>query len=198
MLFVYAMTVLIAACWVGRMIVNRKLIYTKTPLDFPIYFFLLSQHFSTFFSVDPHTSIYGYYSRWNGGLLSTIAYTLLYVAFVSNARSDSVNRLIRYSVLPSATLVALYALLQRVGIDRDFWIQDVVSRVFSTQGQPNWLAAYLVMVIPFILMITVKSYIRNHKSYMISSILFMMYATAVALTRSRSGLLGFAVADVVF
>jgi len=39
-------------------------------------------------SLDPHTSIWGYYSRFNGGLLSIISYIFLYFAFVSNLKDE--------------------------------------------------------------------------------------------------------------
>src|SRR5581483_2891044 len=39
-------------------------------------------------SLDQHVSIWGYYSRFNGGLLSTISYIALYYALVSNFQED--------------------------------------------------------------------------------------------------------------
>ncbi|MDZ7587366.1 MAG: hypothetical protein U0946_06440, partial [Patescibacteria group bacterium] len=73
MLTVYVFTVIIAAAWISRMIINRRLIFSRTPFDLPILLFLLSQIVSTIFSIEPHTSFWGYYSRFHGGLLSTLA-----------------------------------------------------------------------------------------------------------------------------
>lgn len=53
-----------------------------------------------------------------------------------------------FSLLLSAFLVSAYAVAQRLGIDAGYWVQDVQNRVFSTLGQPNWLAAWLTAVIP--------------------------------------------------
>ena len=145
MLFVYAMTTLIVGCWLARMTVRRKILIERTPLDIPILLFLLSQIISTIYSIDPHVSWFGWYGRFNGGLWSTISYTLLYYAFVCN-HSNHRNHL-TIAIFASSAIVSLYALLQHFGIDRDFWVQDVVNRVFSTQGQPNWLAGYIVALI---------------------------------------------------
>jgi O-antigen ligase len=145
MLAVYALTVIIAALWLIRMIVNRKLIFAKTPLDIPIFLFVLSQILSTIFSINQHTSVWGYYSRFHGGLLSTICYVTLFYAFVSNAVSAKKCLTV---ILSTGTLVALYGIAERLGIDKHIWIQDVQSRVFSTLGQPNWLAAYLIALAP--------------------------------------------------
>jgi len=84
MLFIYLMTVLIAFFWITKMIVHKKIILKKTPLDAMIVFFVSALVLSTVFSLDVHTSIFGYYGRFNGGLLSIFCYVVLYYAFVSN------------------------------------------------------------------------------------------------------------------
>src|SRR3989338_108526 len=141
MLLVYVITILISAAWVVKWIEAKKIPIRRTPLDLPIAIFLTSQILSTIFSIDTHTSLWGYYSRFHGGLISTIAYLLLYYALVTNFTRDKVSFAI-YSIISSAALVALYGILEHFGIDKHLWVQDVASRVFSTIGQPNWLSAY--------------------------------------------------------
>ncbi len=170
MMLAYTMTVIIIGAWIGKWIIGGKVEIKRTPLDIPILIFLLSQVLSTIFSIDRHTSIWGYYSRFHGGLLSTISYILLYYAFVSNmakwqvaggrwqidnkksknkdrqsATSHKPQAIINclYILLASATLVTFYGILEHFGIDADFWVQDVRNRVFSTLGQPNWLGAWI-------------------------------------------------------
>src|SRR3989344_788044 len=84
----YGLTIIIAASWIAKMILQRRILLCRTPLDIPIALFLTSQIISTIFSWDPHVSIWGYYSRFNGGLLSMISYVFLYYAFVSNFRNE--------------------------------------------------------------------------------------------------------------
>ena len=83
-ILVYSFTALITGAWTARMILQKKLIFKRSFLDIPLVLFLISQFSSTLLSIDPHTSIFGYYSRFNGGLLSTISYLLMYWAFVAN------------------------------------------------------------------------------------------------------------------
>src|SRR3989344_301962 len=66
------------------MIIAKQVIFKRTILDIPIFLFLLSQIISTVISLDPYVSLWGYYSRWNGGLLSIITYIFLFYAFISN------------------------------------------------------------------------------------------------------------------
>src|SRR5690349_20109329 len=84
LLLVYGVTTIITGSWVYQMTAQKRLIFKRTPLDIPLLLFLISQILSTIFSIDRHTSVWGYYSRSNGGLLSIIAYLILYWAFVSN------------------------------------------------------------------------------------------------------------------
>ncbi|MEK7470455.1 MAG: hypothetical protein AAB622_00400, partial [Patescibacteria group bacterium] len=147
--FVYAVATLIAAAWLARTVLARKIIFRRTLVDIPLLIFVTSQILSTIFSIDPRTSFFGYYSRFNGGLLSTISYSLLYWAYVSNIDSKQVAKHI-YILLASSFIAAGAAVLEHFGIfltcgtigkiTENCWIQDVQLRVFSTFGQPNWLA----------------------------------------------------------
>ena len=134
---VYILTTLITTTWSIRMIYERKFILRRTILDIPLLVFLGSQLISTLLSIDPLTSWLGYYSRFNGGLVSVICYSLLYWAFVSNVEAKQVIKLV-YIALTSAALVSIYGVLEHFGIDKNIWVQDVQARVFSTLGQPNW------------------------------------------------------------
>lgn len=80
----FGITALIAALWGSKMIILKRPVFKRTPFDIPIFLFLISQIIATIISLDPHVSLWGYYSRWNGGLLSTITYIILFYAFVSN------------------------------------------------------------------------------------------------------------------
>lgn len=198
MLLVYGLTVIITASWLLRMIKERKCFFKTTPLDIPLVFFLLANILSTIFSVDQHTSIWGYYSRSNGGLLSTISYLLLYWALVSNFTAEYAGKFTKAAVF-GGVVVALYAIPEHFGIspsclilthqaDAACWVQDVQARVFATLGQPNWLAAYLAMLIfPAI-------YFAVTAKNKFSSILYVSFSVllylAFTFTYSRGASLG--------
>src|SRR3989344_2377891 len=90
MLLTYGFTILIVGTWIYKMIAEKAFVLKKTPLDIPLLLFLGANILSTVFSIDIHTSIWGYYSRSNGGLLSIISYLLLFWAFVSNMDKEKV------------------------------------------------------------------------------------------------------------
>lgn len=180
------------------MIYEKKFVFSRTILDIPLLAYLASQIISTIISIDPQTSLLGYYSRFNGGLLSTVCYLLLYWAFVSNIDKKSAKKLINVT-LWSGSLVAIYGVLERLGIDKKIWVQDVQHRVFSTLGQPNWLAAWLVAIMPitWVLIIKNKGGETTFKS-LLPHFLSLLFFSVLTFTGSRSGLLGFATVEAIF
>ncbi len=221
MMLVYALTVIVAAAWAVQMIQNRHIRIAKTPLDIPIALFVASQLVSTLFSIDPHVSWNGYYSRFNGGMWSIISYVILYYALVSHATANG-SRMPKEEKKPSlsplssiipflnvavatAAVVSLYGVAERLGVDKHLWVQDVQNRVFSSLGQPNWLAAYLAALVPIAMAMGIAKSgdgrWRIHTTFLsstlclLSSVLFFL---VLLFTRSRSGLAGIFVADIIF
>ncbi|MBI4040110.1 O-antigen ligase family protein [Candidatus Daviesbacteria bacterium] len=206
MMLVYLLTATIFSFWLIKMIGQKKLLVKRTPFDIPILLFLLANCLSTLFSIDQHTSVWGYYSRSNGGLLSTFTYIILYYALVSNFAKDQVLRFLKVSIF-SSVAVALYAIPEHFGyslscviIQKQFndacWVQDVQARVFATLGQPNWLAAYLGMLIfPTIyFLLKAKGKLKVGLWYLAISAMYL----AFTFTYSRGATLGVITGLVIF
>lgn len=205
MVTVYIFTVLIIAAWAIKMLQTKKFIFRRTILDIPLLLFLSGQIITTILSIDQRTSIFGYYSRFNGGLLSTICYILLYWAFVSNFDKEKAQKLLKVTLI-SATLVAIWGILEHFGgsiscliirgqLNDNCWVQDVKTRVFASLGQPNWLAAYLIALIPLSLHFTFINKNREKILWMAISLIFFL---CILFTKSRSGLLALAIALTIF
>ncbi len=191
MFFVYGISIVVLVLWLIRCIEDKKIIFRKTFLDYPLSLFLLSQVLSTIFSIDFHTSLWGYYSRFHGGLLSSISYAVLYWALVSNFYERKyVHRFVNTALI-SATLVSWYGIAQHYGVDKDFWVQNVQARVFSSLGQPNWLAAFLVALIP----LSISYFLFESRWFVKAWYLISTLSLFVSFlfTASRSGLLALVV-----
>jgi len=215
MLLTYGLTIVIVSAWAVRMIAQNKIIFRKSFWDIPLALFLFSQIISFIFSIDPHTSLFGYYSRFNGGLISIITYCLLYWALVANFNRQKTFRLLNITLV-GAILVSIYAILEHFGhsfscllITKNFdvscWVQDVQNRVFATLGQPNWLATYLVGLIPLTWATVIISNLKDQKSNpklkaknFLGIIIFITLFTTLLFTKSRSGLIGFTISYGIF
>lgn len=214
MVLVYGYTVLIGSLWLIKMILEKNWRIKRTFLDVPIGLFLISQIASTIFSIHPYTSVFGYYSRFHGGLVSTFSYILLFYAFVNNVSKKQLKYFL-LSVFISAIGVTLYAIPEHFGhspscllISGDFgvdcWVQKVQDRIFGTFGQPNWLAAYVIMLIPVSLALSIKNSffqrengLLKHNNWLFASATLLL-TTTLLFTKSRSGVLGFGVSMIIF
>lgn len=206
---VYIFTAMIVGTWIIRMIADNVVYWKRTPFDLPIGLFLLSQIISTIFSIHTHTSLFGYYTRFNGGLVSILCYITLYYAFVNSCTKKDVAAFLG-TTLYAGMLAALYAFFEHFGhslsclfitgnFDVACWIQDVKNRVFGTFGQPNWLAAYLIMLIPFVVVRVMTAWMaRRMWSVVWNAILLALFVSTLLFTQSRSGLLGLAAGVGVF
>lgn len=191
-------TLVIATTWLYHAYTKNDFAFipkNATPITYAVLAMLATQAVSTIFSIHPYTSFWGYYSRFHGGLLTTILYTIIYLAAIKWLDKKSTQKLIKISVT-TAILVGLYAIAERFGIDKNFWIQDVQNRVFSTLGQPNWLAAYLIPNI--FLSIYLTTILPNKKITPASIISFLILFIALILTKSRSGLIAFALSFMTY
>lgn len=195
MYFVYLLTTLITIFHLINVVQKKAPFRKKTFLDIPILLFFISQVISTYYSIDPHTSFFGYYSRLNGGLLSLICYLLLYFILSVYIDSDFKNKIINFSLI-SAFLVSIYAIAEHFGIDKNLWVQDVRSRVFSTLGQPNWLAAYLCILIPFTIFKFLNSKTILHKFYFLS--LTSIFYISLLFTKSKSGIIACLISLIIY
>ncbi len=211
----FALAIIIASAWGVKAVLERKILLQRTPLDIPILLFLLSQVIATIFSLDTHTSLWGYYSRFNGGLFSIIAYIFLYYAFVSNFTKDMAMKSLWVS-LASGAVVTLWGLPSHFGydptcllfrgtLDVSCWTEAFQPkiRIFSTLGQPNWLAAYLAILMPIALTLqfsifnfqfSIKSQFKNLFFLLLATLFYL----AILYTGSRSGFLGLLAGGIVF
>ena len=155
MILIYLVTIVIATLYGLQLVFsqNRKIFLNRFYILLSL--FLVSQILSTIFSIDVHTSFFGYYSRWNGGLISIISYLLLFFVFVQIMEKKHIEKLLIVSLIASC-LVILWGLPGKLGADptcfvylhkftNSCWTEnfDPATRMFSTLGQPNWLGAYM-------------------------------------------------------
>lgn len=200
-IFIYTISALIAGLWLMRSLHEKKLVIKKSPLDIPLILFFSSQVLSTLFSIDQHTSLFGYYGRFNGGLLSTATYIFLYYAFISNIDTQ-INKVIRnifgVSIISSILVVLwglpgkfnhdLSCLLFTSKFDNSCWTAQFrpAERMFSTMGQPNWLGAYLAITFFMSLFLLFTTVSKKIQSVAFLGVVFTF--VGILLSRSRSSL----------
>ncbi len=145
-------TLLLLTAWLVDRINRRGLAASlrrllARPLVLPALLFASVHILSTVTSVAPHLSLWGSFIRVYG-TYNVLCYVAFFLLIILNLHaSRELDWLITLALLASLP-VALYGVLQRSGLDPIFPKYDYSSRVVSTIGNPIFLGAYLIMVIP--------------------------------------------------
>lgn len=193
-ILVYALAAIIASFELIRLVAAKRPRIARPHLLVVGLIFIAALTISTLTSIDRQVSLFGYYGRFHGGLLSIISYGVIYFSLTQLPAGSYLN-LIKVSLF-SGFLVAGWGFLQHWGIDASYWAQDVKARVFSTLGHPNWLGAYLAMLIPW----TITFYLlaKTRPLVVLFGALTLLFYTTFVFTYSRGASVGLAVGIAVF
>ena len=123
----------------------------RQPLILPILAFLFVSGFATVFSINPYLSLVGTYKRY-GGFISTIVYISLFFVIIHFIDKKRLSSLLNVIIL-TACFTSIYGILQHFGLDLYQWSTSFGFgiRVSATFGHPAFFSAFLIMVIPLIL-----------------------------------------------
>lgn len=199
MIFIYIVTSAVLAVWAMRMVKAGRLLFRKTPFDLFVGVFYASQILSLLFSIDKHVSFFGYYGRFNGGILSLSAYLALFYSLAEFLTHEEpmpfVRNVLKISLVSSLGVI-LWGLPGKTGhdlsclvfggkLDNSCWTAqfDPAARMFSTLGQPNWLGAYLGIAF------FITAFLFFTASHYWYAPVVMLNAAAIYFTNSRSSLL---------
>ena len=153
---------------------------------------------STGLSIAPQISWHGTYMRAHGAVMELCLLAVLVAQCVGLRRPAQMQRLLDTIVL-AATISALYGILQHLKLDPAEWGQAFLGdRVSSTQGNPIFLGAYLVLTLPLTLACALQTLLRstggmrNHAQAALQLLSATMQVLAIWFTGSRGPLLGIA------
>jgi putative inorganic carbon (hco3(-)) transporter len=182
--FLYLSSGLLAIL-VGVKIIRTE-VFSTSPILTPLLFILAAYVLSTLFAFESYTSITGYYTRFHGGLLSISAYLIIAYSALELIKKHQLTKILDWALI-GGVIVAVYALLQKIGIDRHYWVEESSVRVFSTLGQPNWLADYMNLLLPLSLArgLSYRTNVRKWLFYGCG----LLFILVVFWTKSLTGLL---------
>jgi O-antigen ligase len=141
-------------------------------------------------------SFWGSYDRQMGFLVFLILVIFYFILFNYFRTEANRNKVIMAAVF-SAFIAGLYGIFQKAGIDYFSWKEaaSATGRVFSTLGQPNFFASFLVLTIPLNLWL-----IGNYKKKivrLIFSITLAVQLLSIYWTFSRGGWIGLLASGLV-
>jgi tetratricopeptide (TPR) repeat protein len=145
-------------CW-ERLEPGKSKIKTilRVPLVAPVLALVVVYLIATIFSVVPRTSLLGSYQRMQG-TYTTLSYLVIFAALAGNLRKRiQVERIIT-TIIVASLAVSLYGVLQHYQIDPVPWAGNVITRIIASMGNSIFVAAYLIMAIPLVILRLVDSF----------------------------------------
>lgn len=163
--------------------------------------FLAAMVLATIFSIDRLVSLFGYFDRFHGGLFSWASYAVIYFALTQQPK-ERLRDLLKINLI-AGLVVAAWGISEHLGhspscfllnhsFDDACWVEDVKDRVFATIGQPNWMAGYLAMLLPWGIGLYLSAQDRLGRWAWLGWVVIIYLA--FIFTYSRGGSIGLAVA----
>lgn len=200
MIFVYIVSILIGFLLILKFAARSPIIF-KSWYFLSLLVFLFIMSLATIISIDTQTSLWGYYGRFNGGLISLVSFAVLAFGLPQAFTKMNVKRLISVSLI-SSFIVMLWGLPGKFGHDMSCfvftgqfsnmcWTDQFrpAERMFSTLGQPNWMGAYLAILFFFALSLAFAAFQKRSKNVYLYTAYLVLNFTCILFTRSRSSLL---------
>ncbi len=119
-----------------------------------------------------------------------IYYTGIYLAASDYFSQDRKMKVMANFLLVTVTCAIFYGLMQFFGLDPFGWSRAFSTRIFSTFGNPNFYAAFLVLTGPLILSYFFTA--NNKTAKIMSGLLFAANTASLFITTSKGGWLGIA------
>lgn len=151
-----------------KLLFVRPLRLTRSPQDLPVLAWFAVCVAATVNTVNRRLSVHGVFEDFEG-ITTWCMYLFLFWWPLQHVRTERQIRLVLGSVALAGTVAGFYGLLQNFGIDFVPWNPDTYNpqRMFSTMGNPNFLAAYMVMSMPitFVLFLDLPERIHTDKAF---------------------------------
>jgi tetratricopeptide (TPR) repeat protein len=119
----------------------------RHPLVFLVLVLTAIYTLSAIFSITPAASWLGSYRRAQG-TIAFYGYVILFLVVLSELRSQDQVKRLQYAFILASLPMAGYGILQYWGADSLPWGNPMGDRSAGSMGNPIFLGAYLVMVIP--------------------------------------------------
>ena len=179
---------LVGGLWIIKQLEKKEDTLLKSPLNLPILIFSLTILISLFQTNSLYDS-FNELALWG-------SYLLLYFIVISSIKDKKWISIILTTIFLAASIAAVYCIFQFYGLDFSFW-RKIGGRgsLFSTFGNPNYLAGYLAAVIPLVFVLFCLQKVK-FKKIILELIVALLYASLL-MTLCRGAWMGLFISVVV-
>ncbi len=172
------LVLVLIALWGGMLLEKKEFSYQKDFLFLPVSIFGIFLILSLFWTVGMYNSLREL-GIWG-------VYMAVFFLFVGVVKEEKTVKILLLSILSASFIASVYAIFQFYEIDFSFWAQRGGRiDIFSTFGNPNYLAGYLAACIPvaFILFLLAR---KKWKKGIYAGFVVIPYI-AILITSTRGG-----------
>src|SRR3989338_7981237 len=144
-----AITVIGHLVWTGRMVLEDKTAFTRTPLDIPILVFVAVNFIAAISGIDQYISITGSSGALWPAFLPVATVAAFYFLAVSNLKTKKEAWAIIWALILGTAIASAVAVMSYFGLYLPF--DFARTRSFNTVGVINNLALMQIIVIPLTL-----------------------------------------------
>jgi len=188
----------ILAIWLIKSNRKRQIILPRTYLDKPLLLFFFVSFLSVAYSFSIHPEMKLAILSFGGRNLLFLFLNCIVVFYITIYLLQDERNLKRllYIAFAVGTLASLYAIIQYQGIE-PIWPRKIApfgARSVSTFGNPNFLASFLILILPVIAVLALYEKSLTKKLFLGG--LFGVNFLGLLVTSTRSAWLGFFVASI--
>ena len=160
--------------WAARMVLEKRAVFTRTPLDVPLLVFTAVVFVASASSIDNFISIIGHPQNLWPSFFPVLTLVLFYFMAVSNLKSKKHIRAILWVLIASTTVASVVALSSYFAAYLPFEFAKI--RSFNTVGVINRLALLQTLVIPISATIAIFTRNKTERPFAIVATLVMAFS----------------------
>ena len=173
--------------WIIKMLSEKEIRLVRTPFDLPIALFI-------FFALLSLIKAFNFDAGLQG-LFEVITYIFLFYVVANNVKTPKQVERLFIPIFLAATLVSIEGILENWGLGVLVTRGERPPEIFSFLGNPNYIAQYLIIVLP--LSITLSLFASHKVKRSLSIIVSLILIFCLFLTFARGAWLGF-IASLIF
>jgi len=208
--FLYLLVGISLFFWALKYFFSKSIILQIHPLMAGYILFILTLIPGVYFSIEPISSFFGVYGRVNGGLLSYIIYGMLMFLLVQFFKNNDYSKKLVWGLIWVSVLVVVWGLTGWIGYDASCrlfvgaWTNTCwgdafrpSERMFSTLGQPNWLAGALLAFVFYPLGVVLQ---KNYSIIwrVVNLLIFSILSFGIYATKSKTAYLGLLILGICY
>jgi len=167
-------TVLGLLIWAARMVLEKRAVFTRTPLDVPLIVFAAVVFVASAASIDNFISIIGHPQNLWPSFFPLLTLVLFYFMAVSNLKSKKHIKAILWILIASTTAASVVALSSYFAAYLPFEFAKI--RSFNTVGVINRLALLQTLVIPISASLSIFTRSKTERPFVIGATLVMAFS----------------------